>query len=190
MQKAMQTDILNKVGARHSRKDQQKIQDAHDAIVAAGAHCLGNADDTTVKSLGPLARIFKVDESLGLVMGWAIICKRGGQDYYDLNVDPDGSKVPEHIPEDSMLKAAMDFMLNSRMGNVMHAGEETGTYAFAWPMTSEIAKAMGIQTSTTGLMVAYKPPPELMSKFVDGTYKGFSIEGRRVKVVEEMEDAA
>jgi hypothetical protein len=43
---------------------------------------------------------------------------------------------------------------------------------------------MGVETRTTGLMVAYKPPPEVLAKFVDGTYKGFSIEGRRITVEE------
>ena len=44
------------------------------------------------------AEIKKVDEELGLVMGFAIICKIDGEPYFDTQGD--------HIPEDSMLKAA------------------------------------------------------------------------------------
>lgn len=127
-------------------------------------------------------RIAKIDESLGLVMGWAIVCKVDGEDYYDLNIDRDtGERVPEHIPEDAMLKASADFMENSRVGNEMHAGPDVGTYVFAFPLTSDIAKMMGITTKFTGLMVAYKPTPEVLEKFKNGTYSGFSIEGRRLK---------
>lgn len=130
-------------------------------------------------------RIAKIDESLGLVMGWAIICKVDGEPYYDLNIDRDtGARVPEHVPEDTMLKAACDFMMNSRAGNEMHAGPDVGSYVFAFPMTSEIAKAMGIETNKTGLLVAYKPSPEVFSKFKEKAYTGFSIEGRRVSFQE------
>lgn len=124
----------------------------------------------------------KVDEDLGLVLGWAIVCKVDGEDYYDLNIDRDtGERVPEHIPERTMLKASAEFMENSRVGNEMHRGPDSGTYIFAFPMTTEIAEKMDITTKYTGLMVAYKPTPEVLAKFRDGTYKGFSIEGRRLK---------
>ncbi len=136
-------------------------------------------DETQVE-----ARVAKVDENLGLVFGWAIVCKINGVDYYDLNIDPNGEKVPEHIPEDAMLKASMEFMQTARPGNEMHKGPNTGTYVFAWPMTTEIAKAMGIATEKTGLMVAYKPAPEVLAKYRDGTYTGFSIEGSKVDFTE------
>lgn len=130
-------------------------------------------------------RIAKVDDKLGLVMGYAIVCEVDGEPYYDLNIDYDGQRVPEHIPESTMLKCAADFMLNSRLGNEMHSGPDKGTYVFAFPLTKDIAKAMGIETRKTGLLVAYKPPPDVLAKFMDGTYRGFSIEGRRLLFDEE-----
>lgn len=149
-----------------------------------------NEDWTVTEKKSGESRIFKFDESLGLVFGWAIICKQNGEDYYDLNVDRHtGERVPEHIPEDAMLKAAADFMANSRAGNEMHEGPDIGSYVFAWPMTSEIAKAMGIETPNTGLMIAYKATPEILAKFKDGTYTGFSIEGRRVRIEESEHEA-
>lgn len=116
---------------------------------------------------------FKVDESLGLVLGYAIVCNIEGEPYYDLHGD--------HIPEESMLKAAVDFMENSRTMKEMHAGKGKGAVVFAWPMTEEIAKAFSITTKTTGLLVAVKPDdPAVLEKFRSGEYTGFSIGGRRL----------
>jgi hypothetical protein len=120
------------------------------------------------------ARVFKVDESLGLVFGWAIICKAEGKPYYDVQGD--------HIPEDAMLKAAADFMADSRVAKEMHAGESKGSVVFAWPMTADIAESMGIVTKQTGLMIAMKPDgPEMLAKFKSGEFTGFSIGGQRVR---------
>jgi hypothetical protein len=130
------------------------------------------------------AQVFKVDKSLGLVFGWAVVCKINGEDYYDLNVDRAGphagERVPEHIPEDAMTKAALGLMEVGAPGNDMHAGPDKGYYPFVFPLTTDIAKAMGIETNQTGLMVGFKPPADLLAKYLDGTYTGFSIEGSRI----------
>lgn len=129
-------------------------------------------------------RIAKVDQSLGLVFGWAIVCKVNGEDYYDLNIDTagphKGERVPEHITEAAMVKAAVGFADEGYVGNEMHDGPDVGHYPFTFPLTTEIAKAMGIQSEKTGLMVAYKPPASILAKFASGEYTGFSIEGRRI----------
>jgi len=120
------------------------------------------------------AQVFKVDEGLGLVFGWAIVCNQDGEPYFDTQGD--------HIPESAMLKAAADFMANSRVAKEMHAGESKGSVVFAWPMTADIAKAMGIETKQTGLMIAMKPDSaEMLAKFKSGEFTGFSIGGRRIK---------
>jgi len=122
--------------------------------------------------------ICKVDESLGLVLGWAIVCKKDGQRYFDLQGD--------HITENAMLEAATDFMLNSRMAKDMHSGDGVGSIAFAFPLTDEVAKSFGIEANTTGLMIAMKPDdPDILGKFASGEYTGFSIGGRRVPGFDE-----
>ena len=127
------------------------------------------------------AKFVKVDEELGLVLGFAIICKENGEDYFDVQDD--------HIPEDSMLKAATDFMIDSRMAAEMHPGEERGQVVFAWPMTTEIAKAFDIEIPRTGLMIAMKPDnDEMLEKFRNGDFTGFSIGGLRLED-EEVNDA-
>lgn len=125
-----------------------------------------------LKKFQASAEVIKVDDTLGLVMGFAIICKQDGVEYYDLHND--------HIPEDAMLDAASDFMLNSRVAKEMHVGGGKGSVVFAWPMTSDIAKAFGLEVKTTGLMIAMKPEPEMLKKFQSGELTGFSIGGHRV----------
>ena len=126
------------------------------------------------------ASVLKVDDELGLVFGWAIVCKRDGADYWDLQND--------HIPEDSMLSASLDFALSGAYAKEMHAGDVNGSVAFLFPMTAEIAKAFSIETTTTGLMIAMRPgTPDMLAKFRPGpngeppVYTGFSIGGSRIK---------
>ena len=123
-----------------------------------------------------MSEFVKVDEELGLVFGFAIICNKNGEAYYDLHRD--------HIPEDSMLKAATDFMLHSRMAGEMHGRDKDnntvakGTVVFAFPLTTEVAKSLGIVTKTTGLLIAIKPSDQsILDKFKSGEYNGFSIGG-------------
>ena len=126
------------------------------------------------------AEVIKVDDSLGLVMGHAIVCKENGEPYFDLQGD--------HIPEDTMLKAALDFMENSQVAKEMHTGDKQGSVVFAWPMTEDIAKAFGILTQRTGLMIAIKPESQdMLEKFQLGEFTGFSIGGVRIKD-EEIDD--
>jgi hypothetical protein len=131
-------------------------------------------------------RISKIDEDSGLVYGWAIVCEKNGEPYYDLNIDKNedgslGERMPEHIPPATMIKAALEFAMTAdRPGNEMHKGPQVGSFPFLMPMTKEIAKGFGIACDTTGLMVAYKPTPDVLQKFKDNIYTGFSIEGSRL----------
>lgn len=132
------------------------------------------------------SQILKVDEGLGLVFGYAIVCKVDGEDYYDLNVDVDGvhkgKRVPEHIPEDAMLEAAFEAVSKGFVpGNEMHEGPDSGSHLFLFPLTTEIAKALDIEAKRTGLLLGYKPEADVLAKFKNGTYTGFSIEGGRVE---------
>ena len=115
-----------------------------------------------------------VDAKLGLVIGWAMVCKRDGEDYWDVQ--------DNNIPETFMLKALVDFAENSRMAKEMHTGDAAGEYIFMFPMTTDILKALGMTSKQTGALIGYIPPPEVLAKFVDGTYTGFSIGGRHINL--------
>ncbi len=114
-------------------------------------------------------QVCKVDAKQGLVFGFAIVCQKDGAAYYDLQ--------DEHIPEAVMLKAATEFMASERVADEMHDWQAQGTVLFAFPLTADIAKALDITTKQTGLLIGMKPSPEVLAKFVDGTYTGFSIGG-------------
>ena len=118
-----------------------------------------------------------VSDELGLVFGWGMVCKIDGKDYWDTQKN--------HIPEDSMLEALTDFAEHSRVAKEMHAGDPQGQYLFLFPMTTEIAKALGITTQKTGALIAYKPPPDVLAKFKSGEYTGFSIGGEHIDLEQD-----
>ncbi len=122
----------------------------------------------------------KVDENLGIILGFALVCKINGEDYYDLEGD--------HVPEATMLKSASGFMKHSREARTMHGKQRTGDIVFAFPLTTDIAKSLGIQTEMTGLLIGMMPDdPEVLRMAREGKLRGFSIGGRRIK--DEIVDA-
>lgn len=124
------------------------------------------------------SEVLKTDADLGLVFGWGIICTEDGAEYFDTQGDC--------IPEDAMLAATTDFMKNARLNGVMHArtgdGDvvKAGTTVHSMPLTADIAKVFGIETKKTGWMLAVAPEPNMLAKFKDGTFTGFSIGGKRI----------
>ncbi len=128
-------------------------------------------------------KFVKIDEDHGIVFGWGIICKIDGVDYFDTQGD--------HIPEDTMLTASVDFQKNFRTGKAMHRGEDIADIAFLFPMTSDIAKAFFDieELKKSGLMIGWKPhTPELLEKYRSGEWTGFSIGGDYGEI-EEIPDA-
>ena len=122
-------------------------------------------------------RICKVDASLGLVFGWAVVCKEDGVEYTDLQ---------NHIiPESAMLKAATGFMLKSRKAQKQHSAETAGEIAFAFPLIDDIKDAFGIQCDKSGLVIGMKCNSDTLQKFATGEFAGFSIGGMARKMVEE-----
>lgn len=128
-----------------------------------------------MKNLDSL-KIIKVDDCLGLLFGFAIISKMDGEDYYDLQDD--------HITEDAVLKAALDFSAYSdRAAKLMHAGWPIGRVVFMFPLTDEIAKALDIKTNKTGLIIGIKVHDEkILEAYQEGTFTGFSIGGKIVSI--------
>jgi len=116
------------------------------------------------------SKVCKVDDRLGLVLGWGIICKSDGSEYFDLQADS--------VTEEGMLEAGLDFMRVSRKAKEMHRGGTRGEIVFAFPMTAEIAKAFGIETKTHGLMIGLLPDQDMLAKFKSGELTGFSLGGK------------
>ena len=105
-------------------------------------------------------KVEKIEETLGLVMGWAMVSDVDGADYFDLQDD--------HIPQDVILKSSVDFMENSRVIKEGHDGSQRGHVVFAFPVIDETCKAFGLTCEKRGLMVAVRPDDEMLAKFKSG----------------------
>ena len=134
-------------------------------------------------------QILKVNTELGLIFGWAMICKV--RDEHD-NLVPYNDTDDEQFDEQGMLEAVTEFAMTKRVACDMHARDEDGQpvqdggVIHHFPLTEEIAKALGIITPVTGLLTALRPDnPETLEKARTGEYTGFSIGGEVI----EAEDA-
>jgi hypothetical protein len=118
------------------------------------------------------ARLVKTNDELGLAFFWAFTSTNAdGTDHFDLQGD-------QVVSDDEMIKTAMSFMENGGAVDEMHDEDpDGGRVVFAMPMTPEIAKAFGVATKTSGLMIAIKPSADAMAKLKDGTYRAVSIGG-------------
>ena len=117
-----------------------------------------------------------MDASRRLIFGFAIVSKVDGEAYYDLHGD--------HIPEDEVLNASLAFAKSAAPANVNHRGPNVGSHPFIFPLTTEIAKSLGIETSRTGLLIGQQVDEETFARFESGELRAFSIEG--VALPEEL----
>lgn len=108
-------------------------------------------------------------DELGLVFGWAFTMKANGVDYHDLQGD--------NITEEDLIKVCAEYLADGGKTDAMHDRNPDGEVVFAWPLTAEVAKSFGIETDTTGLMIAVRPSPEVFAKFKSGELTGWSIDG-------------
>jgi len=132
------------------------------------------------------AQILKVAPELGLIFGWAVVCKVDGEYFYDSD--------NEAVTEQCMLEFSTEFAKSKRTACAMHARDATGQpvpdggVIHTFPLTTEIAAALDITTKRTGLLVALAPDdPETLEKARRGEYTGFSIGG---SIIEFEEDEA
>lgn len=167
--------------------------------------------DTSVRKVEVTA--CKVDAKLGLVFGYAIVCKVRSETgelepYYDTGSydDQDEEFYSDHITEKAMLEAVTEFMKSSaRTATEMHErvvdedGElvldederaipvRKGTIVHSLPLTTSLCEWLGIADviKKTGWIVAMAPDAEMLKKFENGTLKQFSIGGRVARVKEK-----
>lgn len=109
-----------------------------------------------------------------LVYGWALVCEeRGADGEFAPYVDTQG----DHIPEDAMVEAAIDFAKNSRAGLDMHAGAQVGSVPLVYVITRG-SDALGIRSDKTGMLIGWEPnDPALLAAIAAGERTGFSIGG-------------
>jgi hypothetical protein len=118
-----------------------------------------------------------------LVYGWALVCEERVDGEWSPYIDTQG----DHIPEDAMVEAAIEFAKNSRTGLDMHAGEPAGSVPLVYVITRG-SSALGIESTKTGMLIGWEPnDPELLKAIAAGERTGFSIGG---EILESDRDLA
>jgi len=117
-------------------------------------------------------RIAKVDEDRRLVFGWAYVA-----------VDKSGTAVVDHSGDvmdvDSLEDVVYDYVVESREGNVMHAGEPVSTLVESVMLTPEKLQKMGIADAPQAAWwVGFRVNDDAVWQRVkSGELAAFSIEG-------------
>ena len=123
--------------------------------------------DETEESIRLEGEFVKFDQGLGLVFGWAIISKKEGADYVDLQNDI--------VPDEALMEAAVEFVHKSVLCD-MHVSQD-GSTPFIFPMTEDVKKSLGLSGPMSGLIVGVKPSEEALAMVNRGERVGFSIGG-------------
>lgn len=115
-------------------------------------------------------QVTKVDEEQRLVYGWASVTSVRGEPVVDSQGDV--------ISDDTLTKAAHDFILDSRAGKVMHAGRRVADVVESVMLTADVQKALGIDAGQTGWFICMKfRDDEVWEKVKQEGISGFSIGG-------------
>jgi hypothetical protein len=118
-----------------------------------------------------VCEVVKVDESLGLVFGWALATSLDGGKTPHVDLQSDA------IDEADLIKVAAEFMEDAAKSDVMHDFENDGRIVFAMPLVPEVNNALGIKSDVHGLAIAMKPSPATFKRFQSGELRAFSIAG-------------
>ncbi len=153
---------------------------------------LRSSEGAVNKGFEAFFKVASVDEDLGIVVGWGIVCKdwdpkkNASVDYWDVQEN--------HAPEAAMVKATTRFMKDSRMAGEQHERMDAGTIVHSFPLTGDIWKAMFSSEDgqmmgslpesppKSGWMIACAPDATMLKAFKDGTLTGFSIGGAHVSL--------
>ena len=120
------------------------------------------------------------DMKEGIVFGWAYVLDRNGVQVVDHQNDT--------IAPEELVKAAHDFMINSRTAGVMHARadgqpQKIGDVVESVVLTRGLQKALGINLPVAGWLIAMRlTDPEVRKLAAQGVLKSFSIGGRGKRV--------
>ena len=115
-------------------------------------------------------KVEKLQRRHNVLIGWALLTKYDGKPYVDIDGD--------QFEEDDAFDAYMDFTKQATLG-IMHSEADTGDISIL-PLTTEVQKALGIESAHAGLAVIAKPSPALMARYESGELTGFSIGGEGV----------
>jgi hypothetical protein len=160
---------------KHGKKRRVRDRDQAIAIALSEARRIGKGEDFEIEV--PFA---KTDDELRVVYGWASVTKIGGEEVVDNQDDV--------IDTHDLVKAVHDFMLDSRVGGIMHMRGEDGPVVIgsvieSIVLTDDVQKTLGIDLGMEGWFIGIKVMNDTVWKMVkDGRLKAFSIGGKGVRV--------
>jgi hypothetical protein len=176
-------------------KDSPAVGDVH--IASTGSRRRRSRGQFPVSMIGdvpmPLAKdeqaikfsvpITKINEELRTVYGWASVNTEKGTIVTDHQDD--------QVEDAEIIKAAHDFMTNSRHGGLLHARTDAGhahrggDIVESLVMTPDVQKALGIDIGKTGWFIGYRVDDDdawALVKCKPPVLKAFSIGGRARRV--------
>ncbi len=117
-------------------------------------------------------KVAKLDESIGVVFGYAVAST------------VDGGKTP-HIDlqsdavagGDDLIKVALGFAEAGAQSDVMHDCVKDGWVPFVMPLNADTKKAFKLSGDVEGIAIGMKPSVETFKRFVSGELAAFSIYG-------------
>jgi cation transport regulator ChaB len=116
-------------------------------------------------------KIIKMDDEQRVVWGWASVATENGDAVFDVHGD--------HIPMTELTKASIDFMENVRVGKSLHQGAQTSSVIGCLPLSQELAKALGIETTREGLIMGFRVQDDATWGLIkSGELPALSIGGR------------
>jgi hypothetical protein len=146
-------------------------------------------------------KVLKTDAKLGLVFGFAIVCKVKNADgvfeeYYDSgSYDEDRDQVyADHITEEAMIEAATEFMKSQRVVTEDHERDENdapvkkGMVVHSMPLTESLVTELGMDIDKTGWLVAIEPTTAMFKRYECGELNQFSIGGGAIREPEKESD--
>lgn len=127
----------------------------------------GDADE-----LSATCRIVKIDETLGLLIGFANASSVGGEGYTDLQGDV--------TSEDELVKVCLEYAEAGAPVDEMHDEQQVdgAKTVFLFPLTADLAKSLDLgDVNKTGILFGVKVPPNVIERARKGEINGFSIGG-------------
>lgn len=119
--------------------------------------------------------ITKVDSDKRLVYGWASVIEVNGEPLVDRHNDI--------ISEDELVKAAHNFIRESRRGDFMHEVQGVSEIVESFCFTKDVQKALGIDLGKVGWMICtYVHNDAAWDAIKKGLFPAFSIGGKGTRI--------
>jgi cation transport regulator ChaB len=159
--------------ARAAFRSRHSCDTATDKTSARYWSCRMWDDDQSVSELTKniQGQILKADTDQRMVWGWASVISENGVPVVDTQGDV--------IKAETLVKAATEFMLSTRVTKEMHFGDKVGEFIHSLPLTKDLAESLGIKSDKEGWIVACKVYDDAVwEKVKSGELRAFSIGGR------------